>query len=43
MLAALIDGSEVRLLSSHALAPDRPLTGTLNHFALRFALWPSSR
>lgn len=41
MLAALIDAREIRLLSRHALGPDRPLTGTLNHFALRFALSPS--
>ena len=36
MLAALIDGREIRLKSSHALDPDRPLTGTLNPYALRF-------
>lgn len=38
MLAALIDGHEIRLASYHALDPDQPLTGTLNHFALRFAV-----
>lgn len=36
MLAALIDGREVHLKSSHALGPDQPLTGTLNNYALRF-------
>lgn len=36
MLAALIDGREVRLTSSHTLGPDQPLTGTLDFYALQF-------
>ncbi len=38
MLAALIARRQVRLKSSHALGPDRPLTGTLNNYALRFEI-----
>jgi cytochrome P450 len=37
MLAALLDGRPLRLLAPPRIDPDRPLPGTLNHFALRFA------
>ena len=37
-LAALIERRQVRLLPPRRLDPRRPLPGTLNHFALRFAL-----
>jgi cytochrome P450 len=40
MLATLLRPSELRLVAPD-LAPDRPLPGTLDHFALRFA--PGSR
>lgn len=43
MLAALIDGRDVRLTSLHALDPDQPLTGTLNNYALRFEVSGSSQ
>jgi cytochrome P450 len=42
LLAVLLEGHEFRLLPPASLDPQRPLPGTLNLFALRFQMTPSS-
>jgi hypothetical protein len=38
MLAELLPARQLRLDNPGRLNPDRPLPGTLNHYALRFEL-----